>query len=248
MTGTSKRIVVGLFYGGLSVLLVAVVTGALSMFAPTIATRVAYNSEAYLFALVLGAWIQFGLPRLPAGRRLTWALAHGALWAAIAVWLVASDLPSRFRTLNEPALALALLIPYVALRRPVSRWLLLAVPVFVAVTVWAVMGYPDSWIIDQAETVGFVVLTMLTFDVFDRPPLNPGATYRRGARWGWYGFMVLEPIVVSLLGTAIRSGEDPLGVALLYLGRIHESFVGVLLVALILHLVTDYRKRLAAPS
>lgn len=249
MTRTGKRIAAWLFYGGLTVLLLVIVTGLLAALAPSIATRIAYNSEAYLFAVVLGAWIQFSLPRLNDRHRLAWALGYGALWAAIGIGLVLSDLPSRIRTLNEPAIALALLIPYVALRRPVARWLPLSVvPVLVAATIWAVIWAPESWIIDQAETIGFVVLAMLTFDVFDRRLLDPSAKSSRGAQWGWYGFMILEPIVVSALGTAIRSGEDPLALTMRYLGRIHESFVGVLLVALILHLVMDRRARSTQPS
>ncbi|WP_458040318.1 MULTISPECIES: hypothetical protein [Bacteria] len=248
MSKTSKRVVLWLFYGGLALLLLLVVSGALDLLAPSIARRVAYNSEAYLFALILGAWIQFGLPRLRPQRLLRWALALASVWALIGVTLAITDLPSRIKTLNEPALALALLIPYVALHRSTRRWMLAAAPALIALTIWAVIWSPDSWIIDQAETIGFVVLAMLTFDVFDRRLLDPGAPSPRAIRWAWYVFMILEPIVVSALGTDIRSEDGPFGLTLTYLGRIHESFVGVLLVALILHLVNDYRRRLAQPS
>ena len=242
-----RQLVRWVFYGGLGLLLVLIVTGALGMLLPRgLATRVAYNSEAYLFALVLGAWIQYALPNVPAGRRMTLALAHGAIWGAIGLWLLMADLPSRIATLNEPAFALAILIPYVSMRRPLPRWILGVVPVLIGLTVWAVVAAPQSWVIDQAETFGLVVLGILTFDCFDRQLLDPDVRAGRWQRWVWYGFLILEPVVVSAVGTEARMAQSGLGLALEYLGRVHESFVGVLLVALILHLDQAYRAKLSA--
>lgn len=244
MSITAKRIILWGFYGGLGILLILITTGALRVIIPAFSTRIAYNSEAYLFAVGLGVWIQLILPRIRASARLRWALMVGAVWALIGVGLLLSDLPSRIRTLNESALALAVLVPYVTLGRPLRRWAVLLVPVLVVLTVWAVIWAPESWVIDQAETFGFVVLTILTLDLFDRVLLDPTAPVRKGFRLAWYGFMILEPIAVSGLGTGIRTGGGGLALTLEYLGRIHESFVGVLLVALILHLVRDYRAKL----
>lgn len=244
-----RQLVRWVFYGGLGLLLALIVTGALGMLLPRgLATRVAYNSEAYLFALVLGAWIQYALPRVPDGRRMTFALGHGAIWGAIGLWMLMADLPSRIATLNEPAFALAILIPYVSMRRPLSRWILGVVPVLIGLTVWAVIAAPQSWVIDQAETFGLVVLAILTFDLFDRQLLDPDVRVGRWQRWAWYGFLILEPVVVSAVGTEARMVQSGLGLALEYLGRVHESFVGVLLVALILHLDQTYRAKLSAQS
>lgn len=239
-----------LFYGGLTLLLLLIVPGLLDMVVPAgVASRLAYNSEGYFFALGLAAWIQFALPRIPQGRRILWALICGAVWAAIGVGLLMSDLPSRVVTLNESAFALAILVPYVTLRRPLPRWVLWAVPALVGLTIWAIGWAPQSWVIDQAETFGFVVLAMITFDIADRRLLDPTGEVNPRLRIAWYLFMCLEPIVVSLLGTDRRAGAGPISLALEYLGRIHESFVGVLLVALVLHLTANHKgEAFAGPS
>lgn len=224
----------GLFYGGLSLLLLLIVLDILPMLMPQgLASRISYNSEAYLFAVVLALWIQMALPRVRVDRRMMWALAVGGVWFVVGLGLLASDLPSRIRTLNESAFALGL-IPYVSLRRPIPRWLFLSVPLMVCLTVWAVVWARDSWIIDQAETVGFFVLAVLTFDVVDRELLNPVRRTSARTRIAWYGFLMLEPVLVSGLGTDIRAGGGAVALTLEYLGRIHESFFGVVLVVAIL--------------
>lgn len=233
---SAQKFIVGVFYGGLSLLLLVITTGMLPLMVPSAATtRVAYNSEGYLFAVVVGAWIQFAIPRLPHRSRHFWGVVHGGGWALVGIGLLLSDLPSRIRTLNEAALALAIVVPLVTLRRPLPR---IAWPVsilLIALTAWAVIWAPQSWIIDQAETFGFVVLSLLTFDVFDRILLDDNASVHSGYRWAWYAFLAAEPVTVSLIGTAARAGDGAFGLTLQYLGRIHESFVGLLLVAAILH-------------
>lgn len=237
MSTTRRRIISWAFYAGLGFLLVLIVSDALSAVVPSvISARVAFNSEGYLFALVLGSWVQYFLPRIPERRRIRWSIGAGAFWALIGVGLLLSGLPSRVVTLNEAALGLAVVLPYVALRRPLRRWVPYSSLALVAVTVWAIAQAPTSWVIDQAETFGFVVLALLTLDLFDPQLLDPAAkTHARWSRWGWYGFMILEPVVVSAIGTGARAGGGPFATTLEYLGRIHESFVGVLLVAMILH-------------
>lgn len=233
-----RWVLYGGFYGGLTALLLVILFGWLPLLVSSgLASRISYNSEAYLFAVVLAAWLQFGLPRLDPARRMPWALAVGAVWIVIGAGLLASDLPSRIRTLNESAFALGVLIPYVTLRRPVNRWFLAVVPLSIGLVAWSVVWAPDSWVIDQAETVGFIVLAILTFDVVDRELLEPRRRTTPGTRFAWYGFLVVEPVVVSALGTELRTGGGALALALEFLGRIHESFVGVLLVAAIIILI-----------
>lgn len=246
MTSTTRRAIQILFYGGFCILLLLIVTTIIRTLIPGFATRISYNSEAYFFAVFLGAWIQFALPQLPHHRRLPWALVVGAIFALFGMGLLLSDLPSRIRTLNESSLALAILIPYVSLSRPLPRWTLLATPILIVLTMWAVAWAPQSWVIDQAETFGFLVLAMLTLDFFDRVLLEPEAQVNVSLRASWYVFTIIEPVVVSALGTDIRTGGGTTALVLEYLGRIHESFVGLLLVALILHLVPGYRSKLSA--
>lgn len=245
MTTSVRRAIQMAFYGGLAVLLLLITTGILGNLLPRFSSRIAYNSEAHFFALFLGAWIQFALPRLNRQQRMRWALGAGAVFAIIGIGLILSDFPSRIRTLNESALALAVLIPYLSLPRPVNRWLLLSVPILITLTAWAAVWAPSSWLIDQAETVGFIVLAVLTFDVFDRALLEENALVSRAPRIAWYSFMVFEPIVVSALGTDLRQGGGGLALTLEFLGRIHESFIGVLLVAFIIHVGTMSSARVA---
>lgn len=237
MNDSHRRLIRWLFYGGLVVLLLVIVTGLLSQVLPSgMATRVAYNSEGYLFAVVLAGWLQFGMPRLQDSARMKWAIGLGLFWALVGIALILSDLPSRIRTLNEAALALALLIPYLTLRRPLPRWTLLSVPAMIGMVVWGVALDPEGWIVDQAEAYGFLILAVLTFDVVDRALLEPGRVSRTWTLWAWYGFMVFEPVIVSALGTEMRGDSGAIPMALQWLGRIHESFIGVLLVVLILRL------------
>lgn len=236
------RVVQWLFYGGFTLLLVVILLGILDRFlSPNIATRVAYNSEAYLFAIVIASWIQFGLPRIPIGSRVPWGLVHGVAWAGLGIGLMLSGWPSRIVTLNEAAFALAVLIPYVSLQRPLPRWGLSVIPVLVGLTVWAVVWSPGSWVVDQAETFAFLGLAILTVDVFDKRLLRQEAQVDRGLRSAWYAFLILEPIIVSGLGVSVRDGGSPSALALQYLGRLHESFIGVLLVSLILHMSSGLR-------
>lgn len=230
-----RRSIRWVFYAGLCGLLLLIVSGTLALVMPeSMARRVNYNSEAYIFAVVLAGWVQFGAPRVPDHARLRWATMLGVVWAIVGVGLIMSDLPSRIRTLNESALALALLLPYVTLRRPLPRWTLLSVPIMIGMTAWAVFSAPESWIIDQAEAFGFLVLAVLTFDAVDRAILEPGRDSPAGRRWPWYAFMVLEPVIVSWLGTEVRQTGSAISLTLEYLGRIHESFIGILLVVFIL--------------
>lgn len=248
MTDSHRRLIRWVFYGGLAVLLLLITTDLLSEILPSsMARRVAYNSEGYLFALVLAAWLQFGTRRLSDRIRLQWALALGVFWATVGVGLIVSDLPSRIRTLNESSLALAFLIPYVIFRRPLPQWTWLSVPVLIAMVVWGVTQDPEGWIVDQAETFGFLILAVLTLDVFDRAVLEPGRASRPWTLWAWYGFMVIEPVVVSALGTEMRGDDGVAARTLQWLGRIHESFIGVLLVVLILRLA-PVRRGAARPA
>ena len=236
--GRVRKVASVLFYGGLTLLVVLCASRLLAEIVPApLAGRIAYNSEAYLFAVVLAGWIQFVLPRLDHATRVRAGIAVGVVWAVIGVGLVLSDLPSSVRTLNETALALSLLIPYVSLRRPVRSWWLVSVPVIVVLVVGAVVWAPESWVIDQAETLGFLVLAVLTFDIVDRALLDPDEPSVAARRWGWCAFLLLEPVVVSGLGTGLRQGDGAMAQALEFLGRVHESFFGVLLVVLVLALL-----------
>lgn len=210
-------------YVGLGVVVAGILLQVLPVaLPPAVAVRVAHNSEGFVLALLLAPWIQFVRPRL-AGRAAEWpvTLAAAAASAAVGVLLVATDLPSRFRTLNEAFLALAALLPYVQVRRPVPRW----VPVVVSGAALAaiVLGLHEKGVVDQAETLAVLVLAPVAFDLVDRRVLDPGAPAGRW-RYAWYVFLVAAPLAASVAARAT------------YLSRVTEAFVFLLLLEVYLAL------------
>lgn len=232
ITSNRRTQVVGaVFYGGLSILLLAILTTLLREVLPSgLAGRIGYNSEGYLLALILCAWIQFVLPRLGATSRWPVALTAGAACMAIGIGLYVTQLPSQIKTLNETFLALGLILPYVALVRPLRRWPLLASAVVLIVVVLGTVFGPETGLIVQlAEAMVMLFLVPLSFDVVDRGILEPRARTSSALRYSGYALLVVVPLVIVALGTAARSGEGAADV-LEYVGRAHEAFIGVLLV------------------
>ena len=65
-----RRFLPPLFYGGVGLALVGSLVPFWSDVLPgPLATRIGHNSEAYLFVLVLAAWIQYVRPRLAGSSR-----------------------------------------------------------------------------------------------------------------------------------------------------------------------------------
>lgn len=218
------------FYAGLAVLLLAILTQTLSSVMPGgLARRIGQNSEAYVFALFLAAWIQLVMPRIPRSRVWWWVIPTGIAITALGFVLLDSTMPARIRTLNESFIALGLLIPYVSLRRPLGIWAPLASLGFTIVVVVGI-GSPDSLVVDLAEALGFLILTPLALDVVDRGILEPTAPTRPGMRVAWYLFLLAVPVITSAIGVQARQDDGHFATVLDYLGRMHESFIGVLIV------------------
>jgi hypothetical protein len=219
------------FYAIVAAVLVGVLLQLFALLLPdALAARIGHNSEGLLLALIIASWIQFVRPRL-AGTEREWVVtaAVAGLCLGLGLFLILTDLPSRFRTLNEPLLAAALLVPYVQLRRPLPRRLALwlAIAIF-AVTV---VFNRTALITDLAEMLAALILVPLALDVVDRGILDPEAETSRGVRYAWYAFLVAAPIVFSVLQYQV--GFDGLfGEVLRYCVRIAEVFITLLLVEL----------------
>ena len=223
----------------LLLILVAVATGLIGKILPTyLASRIGYNSEGYLFALVLTPWVYY-VSRHAGQREVGLASALiGFLWFVVGLGLLNSSLPSAIKTLHEPALALGIMLPYVALRRPLPRWvpptLVLGALLVVGLGMFAARPAPgmpmgsSNWVIYLGEAVFLVLLTIVALDLVDRWMLDVTA---RRLNWGWrlafYAILVATPITVSALGSSTRVGDQWFNMSLNYLGRTHESFVGV---------------------
>lgn len=234
-TSSRPAVLTMLFYGGLGLLMLAILTQTLTWVLPDgVARRVGFNSEGYTVALLLAAYIQVLLPRLRGAARWPLALLVSAICFAGALGLYTSDLPSRFKTLNEALFALAVVLPYVTLRRPLGRWPgLVSAALLAAVVIGVVTNPADSPAVLLAETFAVLVLAPLSFDVVDRGILDPAALTSRIVRFAWYAVLVVVPLVVVALGTDARTGGG-WHTLLEYLGRTHEGVIGLLLVQLYL--------------
>ncbi len=244
---TRARIVPVAFY----VAVVAAIAGVLLELFPVvlpegIATRIAHNSEGLVLALLLAVWIQYARPRLadePRQWRLTALVAVACL--AIGIALLLSDLPSRFRTLNETFLAAALLLPYLQVRRPLPRRV--AAGLSLGVLALVVLFNRTGAVTDLAETLGVLVLAPVAFDLVDRRILDPSARNGWRQRVGWYAFLVVAPILLAVLQYQVGLAGLP-GEAVRYGVRITEAFVCLLLVELYLTAGLRRTDRPAAPG
>jgi hypothetical protein len=210
----------------------------------SVASRINRNSEGFLAALLLALWIQFVRPRLRTeAYRWPVTVAAAGASAAVAFLLLASDLEPRFRTLNETYFAVALLLPYIQLRRPLrSRWLPAALSGGLLLV--TVAANRTGIVTELAESIGLWLLLPVGLDLVDRGILDRTAQTSRPLRVAWYAALVAVPVLFSALspyvpddGQADVSAEVEAGYTLVeeflrYGSRITEAFVCML----VLHL------------
>ncbi len=231
--GVRSRALGAMYYTGLIVVMLLIFTEQLAAVAPLeLARRIGFNSEGFVLAIVLGAWIQFVRPRVTESLRWRITAAAVVTCAALAVGLYTSDLPSRFKTLNEAFFALAVILPYVMLARPLRRWpAVISVLALIVLVLGVALSPEQSPVVLLAETFAAVILVPLAFDVVDRGILDPSARTSPVSRYVWYAALVAVPLVVVGLGTDARTGGG-LAEVLQYVGRVHEAVVAILLVQL----------------
>jgi hypothetical protein len=218
-----SRIYAILYYGGLALVLALILLQLLDdVLGKKLAAHIGHNSEAYLGALVLAAWIQYVRPKLT-GTRAEWAvtLLVGAALLVIGIVLIQTHLPSRFRTLNEAFIALGVLIPYVQARRPVSRILSYGLP---GVVLALVLIVGDRGLVrDLAETAIMLIVVPIGLDLIDRGILQSDAVTSVRARWSWYVALVVIPVVFVALRKAGVDGWA--GNRMLYSQRGLEGYI-----------------------
>ena len=218
------------YYALLVVVLLLDVTGTVHSVLPHLLSKhLAEDSEGLLLALVLPAWIQYARPRL-LHRREQWPAtgAAAAVCLAVGLWLYGggSGVSGKVVTLNESFLALAVLLPYVQLRRPRSPALALGLSGGVLLVV--LVASRAALVTDLAECLAMLVLVPIGLDVVDRGILDPSARTAEASRWCWYAFLLLAPACISVLTQAVG------GEVLRYAVRVQEAFVGLLLLELYL--------------
>jgi hypothetical protein len=220
-----------LFYAGVTALLLGVLFQLWGDVLPSaISVRIGHNSEGYVLALAIAAWIQFARTPLR-GTRWEWPITVlvATAFIGLTIYLLVGGLASRFKTLNEATLAAALLIPYVQLRRPLPRatalWVAVAIVVVTAVT------NRTSTTTDLAETYGMIFLGVVGLDLIDRGILDPAATTRRALRWSWYALMVIAPVAFSIAEYHLDAGSTGIiGEPVRFMVRITEAFIFALFV------------------
>lgn len=244
MTSRARAVSVT-YYSVLTLLLIAVWLGWTSLLPEAIGPRIARNSEALLLAIVVTAWIQFVRPRAQARPLITVAGVVALLAAGIALLL--SDLPSQYRTLNESLLAAAVVVAYVHPRRPLPRWIPWTISAGVIVIV--AVGFNTTVVIDLAESIAVIVLVPIALDVIDRAILQPGRTDPWPPRVAWYAFLLVAPVVITLLEYAV-SVDGAAGDILRYLVRTTEAPLFLLLLEGFLAIVLPWavRQRITAAT
>ncbi len=236
------------FYGFVLVLLGLCVSRTLPDLMPTAAAHhVANDSEGYLLALVLAAWVEGVRPVLFRRATLWWVTAAAALTCLVLGVALYRDrqLVSSVRTLNETWLALAVLLPYASLRvRPSPRAAALLSAGVVAVT--AVLMATPLVTLTRALAEGVVMLALapLALDVFDPAALHPADPGPLRRRQAWWAALVVLPLVFIVLrhaptGAVLHDAVD-------YGARAQEAFVGFLLLGLYFSLRAPARA--GAPS
>lgn len=220
-----------ILYGGLTLVLVSILFEFLAKVLPSaLAVRIGHNSEAYLAVLVLAAWIQFVRPRLTGTKAEWWVtVAVAGVCLAIGILLVATELPSRWRTLNETFLALPLLIPYVQIRRPMWWGFPAALAVLTVATVFFFSN--TGGVTDLAETFALIALVPIGLDLVDRGILDPRAVTSVVVRYGWYALLVIVPVTFSVLEYKVGVSGF-VGRTIRYGVRITEGFITALLIGL----------------
>jgi len=222
------RVVSAVYYGGLLLLVALILSLSLDALLPEqIARPVSRNSEGLVMALLLSAWIQFARPTLhgPHGWPVVAAASAGCL--AVAALLLVDGIPTQFRTLNEAFFALAVLVPYVQIARPlpVAAWALPAVALIAPV-----VGADSDLAVTLAETFAFLLLVPLALDLADRSILEPNRPRRPVTVAAWLVVVVAVPVVLHLVRP-----DDPQNLVeevVRYLTRTTEAYAAVV----VLHL------------
>lgn len=259
----SKTILLSaVFYAGLAGLTLLPLWRPLqSITPPELLSQIGRNIEAYVFALLAAVYFDLATLRTTAVRAARTGLALAILAAFVATEALATQLqlPQSFITLNEAFLGLLIIIFYShwsrpgADARPLASRQSLFYTVAVVVPILGelpIKGWESSlaqiWIVDHAETWGFVILTAMLIDFVlpwppaERMPLSP---VFRGA---WY----LALLAIPLLGSALnRHGVDSAAAtglvesSLVWIQRITEAFVAALALTVWLELKYLLRSR-----
>lgn len=187
-----------LFYGtGAFVVLLTTLDLVTSAVPARLITPAQHLTNAVLMALLMSATIQFIRPAVH-GRPERWiivdalAASCGALGWVLAI--LRFDIAPPVAAMSEVFIALAFIVAYVHLDRPVP-----AAP-YLSVALLVLVGLLHASIVATLETGGLAVwiAAPLSFDVYDRPILAGGAAADHRKRREWYACLLGLPAAFSV--------------------------------------------------
>lgn len=220
-----RQIIRAVYYGCLSLALAMILTKTLGDVLPgALAGQVSRNSEGLVVLLSLSVWIEF-VRRRSRSAAQGWriALVAAAAWLGIGLLLRYAPVPSQLATLNEAALALVILVPYLQVRRPLPWWGWLVPLAGVAIPL---IGGGNSVTTDLAEAFGALVLIPLCVDAIDRGILD-GSAVPIFRVLVWMAFLVAA--VVALHALIDRTPSGFVDEVFRYISRVTEMFLAGLL-------------------
>jgi hypothetical protein len=217
------RVLRGLFYGGLGLLVLAIMSGLLDE--PSgIAKHIIRNDEGYALALLVAGWIEFVRPRLAdSARRWQFTLAAAAVFVSLG-FLVQVGTPGSVATMNETLFACSVLFCYFELSRPLPTWAW-ALPVLAIM--FAVVAGGNNTVARQAETIAALVLIPVALDFVDRSVLEADQARRWRLLGPWMGFLAVAVVVLHILRPS--NPQNPVEEVLLFCSRMPEVAIAVLL-------------------
>lgn len=232
------RFVSPAYYTLLTVLIALILSKLLPEVIPQgLATRLGRNSEGLVLVLWLSLWLDFARPHLT-HRRSEWTFTFAVAGSLLATgfYLKYGQSPPQLSTLNETAFALALLIPYAQMRRPVAAWAYL-LPVLCVVI--PAVGGSNGVTTDLAEAFGAWVLIPVCIDVIDRGIVDGSPLPR--LRVGIWMTFLLASVVLLQVGTD-QTPDNVVEDTVRYLSRVIE----MLIAGLVLHCYHSLCRRYAA--
>lgn len=216
--------VAAVYYGGLLLVLTMIVTKVQPPGIPgAIAGRISRNSEGLVVLLGVSLWIEFVRRRAGTSTQALTSAILGAIgWLIIGLFLRFAPLPPQWHTLNEAALALAVLVPYLQLRRPLPGWVWLLPLAAVAVPL---VGGSNPVTTDLAEAFGALVLIPLCVDVVDRGIID-GSRPPLARVLAWMAFLMIAVVALHALFDPTPTGF--VAEIIRYASRVTEMFLASL--------------------
>jgi hypothetical protein len=177
--------------------------------------------------LVMSAWIEFVVRPVRGFAVFPFSLAAAGVCLVLGLVCLNVEMGSSLKTLNEALFALAFLIPYASLKRPLGAWWW-AVPVLAIVI--PVLGADSDDAVALAETFAFLLVVPIALDFADRAILDSSRRRNYALILGWLLLLVLVPVFMHVVRPA--NPQNVVEEVERYLSRTTEAYVAVIVMHL----------------